>query len=302
MSIPKHYELYKEVLQVLENGDTVSNKELPNAVAKRIGISDANRAVKYSSGNGYVFNDRVIWARTYLKAAGLLEIPSRGFSKITEEGKKVLAENLITLDNAYLSKYESFRQFYKGRTTNTETNSTLSSNEATDETPEERINSAFSQINSALREDILVEIMNQDPAFFERLVVKLLEKMGYGGLLEGAGTVTTFTNDGGIDGIIREDKLGFSNIYIQAKRFARDKTIDRPKIQTFVGAIANKAGKGLFVTTATFTEGAKQCAKENHIVLIDGDKLADLMIEHNVGVSTLRAYEVKRLDSDFFAE
>jgi len=302
MSIPKHYELYQDVLRVLENGDTVSNKELPNAVANRIGISDASRAVEYSSGNGYVFNDRVLWARTYLKAAGLLEIPNRGFSKITEEGKRVLSENLETLDNAYLLKYESFRQFYKGKTVNTEIDNAISSNVTTDETPEERINSAFSQINSALREDILVEIMNQDSTFFERLVVKLLEKMGYGGLLEGAGTVTQRSNDGGIDGIIREDKLGFSNIYIQVKRFSRDKTIDRPKIQTFVGAIANKAGKGLFVTTTTFTEGAKQCAKENHIVLIDGDQLADLMIEHNVGVSTLRTYEVKRLDSDFFTE
>ena len=144
--------------------------------------------------------------------------------------------------------------------------------------------------------------MNREPAFFEWLVVKLLEKMGYGGSLEGAGTVTRLSGDDGIDGIIREDKLGFSNIFIQAKRYALDRTVNKPDIQGFVGAIANKAGKGLFITTARFSDGAKQCARENHIVLIDGEKLTSLMIEYGVGVSTIQTYEVKKLDSDFFTD
>jgi restriction system protein len=145
--------------------------------------------------------------------------------------------------------------------------------------------------------------MSQPPAFFEDMVVKLLVKMGYGGSLgDEAGQVTKLSNDEGIDGVIREDKLGFSNIYIQAKRWNPDKTVNRPDVQAFVGAIANKAGKGLFITTATFSDGAKQCAKENHIVLIDSNRLTSLMIEYGVGVSTTQTYEIRKIDSDFFTE
>jgi restriction system protein len=161
---------------------------------------------------------------------------------------------------------------------------------------------AFSEINSELKSEILNEIMMQEPAFFERLVVKLLIKMGYGGSLNGKGIVTPPSNDEGIDGIIREDKLGFSNIFIQAKRYAIESTIGRPDIQAFVGAIARREGKGLFITTGKFTSNAREYAKNNHIVLVDGNDLADLMIEYNLGVSTVHDYEIKRIDTDFFDE
>jgi restriction system protein len=162
---------------------------------------------------------------------------------------------------------------------------------------------AFSEINFSLGDELLTEIMSQPPEFFERLVVKLLVKMGYGGLLgDSAGQTTKLSGDEGIDGVIREDKLGFSNIYIQAKRWNVSRIVNRPDIQAFVGAIANKAGKGLFITTAAFSDGAKQCARENHLVLIDGNRLASLMIEYGVGVSVIQTYEIKKIDSDFFAE
>ena len=302
MQMPKYGEVYKCVLQALEGCDLVSNKDLCDVIAKRLGMSDELRAIAYASNRKNIFDSRVMWARTYLKTAGLLEVPASGFSRITEEGKKVLAENPYVLNNAYLSRYDSFRAFMKGQAAYMDADVVLRTNESMDDTPEERIDAAFSQINAALRGEILVEVMRLSPSFFERLVVTLLEKMGYGGMLEGAGTVTQPSNDGGIDGILKEDKLGFSNIYIQAKRYAHDKTVGRPEIQTFIGAIANKSGKGLFVTTGTFTDRAKHCAKENHIVLIDGDRLAELMIEYGVGVSTVRNYKMKQLDTDFFKE
>ena len=173
-------------------------------------------------------------------------------------------------------------------------------------TPQDVLDEAFQQINTTLADDLLSEVMKQPPAFFEHLVVKLLMQMGYGGSVDNAGTVIGQTGDEGIDGIIREDKLGFSLIYIQAKRWDYDKTVGRPEIQKFVGALAGQgASKGLFITTAKFTKEACQYAEKQHttkVVLVDGTALAKLMIEYNLGVSTEATYEIKRIDSDFFAE
>ena len=174
------------------------------------------------------------------------------------------------------------------------------------QTPQDAFDLAYQQINHALADDLLSEIMKQTPAFFENLVVRLLENMGYGGSVENAGLVVGQTGDEGIDGIIREDKLGFSLIYIQAKRWDRTTSIGRPEIQKFVGALAGQgANKGLFITTALFTKEAREYAKKQHttkVVLVDGESLAKLMIEYNLGVSTQAVYQIKRLDSDFFNE
>jgi restriction system protein len=302
MSIPKYDDMYKEILAAIGDGEVHHIEELRGSVAQLKGVTVADRAVMLDNGSKPKFDDRVGWARTYLKAAGLIDYPRRGATQITDEGKRVLSQNLPAIDNGFLRRYESFRAFLtraKSKSSHTESNSGAQD----DTTPAERIEIAFLEMNSSLGDELLAEIMNQPPAFFEDVVVKLLVRMGYGGSLgDEAGKVTKLSGDEGIDGVIREDKLGFSNVYIQAKRWNSDKTVNRPDIQAFVGAIANKAGKGLFITTAAFSDGAKQCARENHIVLIDGNRLTALMIEYNVGVSATQIYEIKKIDSDFFAD
>ena len=222
----------------------------------------------------------------------------------------MLQENPPVFDLKFLEKYDSFLEF-KSRKRNDGNTPGIAEpvgSEQQIKTPYELMDSSFYEIKSALRNEILSvltggttnEVTNKMALFFERLVVKLLMKMGYGGLLDGEGSTTPGSGDGGIDGIIREDKLGLSHIYIQAKCYSLERTVSRPAVQTFVGAIAGKAGKGLFITTAKFSSEAKEYAKHNHVVLVDGDMLADLMIEYGVGVSTAQTYEIKKLDSDFF--
>ncbi|MCL2842732.1 MAG: restriction endonuclease [Oscillospiraceae bacterium] len=277
-------ELDREVLAVLENGGAMSNKQLGDVIAEHRGLSEEELAVRTPDGASTVFRYRIRWAKTKLKNAGLIEYLQHGIAQITDEGKRVLKENPPSLNQAFLLKGQ-------------EKSLELKEDSQAEKTPLEHMDSNFSEINAELKNEILEAIFSNDSYFFEHLVGRLLMAMGYGDVL-----VTPRTNDGGIDGICREDKLGFSNIYIQAKRYALDKMISRPDIQGFIGAIANKTGKGLFITTARFSSGAAQCARENHIVLVDGDKLAELMIEHSVGVSTLQTYEIKKLDSDFFME
>jgi restriction system protein len=264
-------------------------------------VTDEERAVLLERSNKPVFDDRVGWARTYLKAAGLLEYPSRGQTRITDEGKKVFQSNPQRIDNSFLNQYETFRQFLSRGRSGKSSDNNIAAEET--ETPSERMQSAFLAINDNLADELLTEIMDQTPTFFERLIVRLLVKMGYGGGIEGAGIVTPPSSDGGIDGIIREDKLGFSSIYIQAKRYERDSTVSRPEIQKFIGAIAEyKNKKGLFVTTAKFTAEARKSADSSQIVLVDSEQLAKMMIEYGIGVSVTQTFEIKKLDLDFFSE
>lgn len=300
MAIPKHNEIYREYLSAILDGQQHKHKDVKNSVAQLIKLTDEEKEQMLASGTRPVFDDRVAWARTYLKAAGLINYPMRGVSQITAEGRKALASDL-SIDDTYLRQFESFREFVTPKSRKNSRQNDDDHNPNNGLTPEESIEEAFDQINAALGDEILTELLNKPPVFFERVVVALLVKMGYGGDLEDAGKVTPASGDEGIDGIIREDKLGFSNIYIQAKRYAKDQPVGRPAIQGFVGAIANKVGKGLFITTGRFTSDAKLCAEQNHIVLISGEKLASLMIEYGVGVSTIQTYEIKQIDSDFFA-
>lgn len=299
MAIPKHSDIYREYLVAISDGQPHKHIEVQDSIARQIKLTDKEREIMLSSGTRPIFDDRVGWARTYLKAAGLINYPVRGVSQISSEGEKALNSSL-PIDNAYLRQFESFCKFETPKPKEHAKQIDDSSDVGSDLTPKERIDNAFDQVNAALADELLTEILNNTPSFFERLVVTLLVKMGYGGDLEEAGKVTPASGDEGIDGIIREDKLGFRNIYIQAKRYSKDQAVDRPAIQGFVGAIANKAGKGLFITTARFTSGARVCAEQNHIVLIDGEKLANLMIEYGVGVSTIQTYKIKKIDSDFF--
>ena len=299
-------------MKALEKGDILTLRELERIIPHNMNLSDEDLLEMTNGGNKSRVNDRISWGRAYLKAAGLVGYPRRGCSQITDAGKKALSENPTAIDLSYLEKFDSFLKFTGRKIDGKEAanNRDLIRLEYQAQTPQESMDLAFLEINSALRNEILSElaggnnndITRETAAFFEKLVVKLLMKMGYGGLLDGEGVVTPASSDGGIDGIIREDKLGFSNIYIQAKCYALDRKVGRPEIQTFVGAIARKSGKGLFITTTRFTSEAKDYARENHVVLVDGDKLADLMIEYGVGVSTIQTYEIKKLDYGFFSE
>jgi len=302
MAIPKYYEMYKPFLLCLKEGLPVSIKDVREYIAKEMGITSEERKELLPSGKQPIFDNRVGWTKTYLDKAGLIKSQSRGVYLITDEGLRVLSENPNVIDDNFLSRYPSFREFiYPEINSDTTSNAQIS-----DETPQDVIDKAFLQINKNLADELLLEIMRQTPEFFERLVVRLLEKMGYGGSLQNAGLVTGQTGDEGIDGIIWEDKLGFELIYIQAKRWDIDKSIGRPEIQRFVGALAGQgATKGLFVTTAKFSKEAREYAKRQlttKVILVDGLKLAELMIEYNLGVTTVSTYEIKKIDTDFFAD
>ena len=304
MSIPKYDEMYRAFLDCLADGQPHRSKEVKDTVAGVFSVSEKERAEMLPSGKQQLFDNRIGWTRTYLKKAGLVQSPSRGVYVITSAGKQVLNENPPHIDNLYLQRFESFRKFISPD--DEDSGTPAPAEKVSGKTPQDILDEAFQQINTTLADDLLSEIMKQPPAFFEHLVVKLLTRMGYGGSIENAGTVIGQTGDEGIDGIIREDKLGFSLIYIQAKRWDCDNTVGRPEIQKFVGALAGQgASKGLFITTAKFTKEARQYAENQHttkVVLVDGTTLAKLMIEYNLGVSTEATYEIKRIDSDFFAE
>lgn len=304
MSIPKYDEMYREFLDCLADGQEHKSKEVKDIVAKRLSISAKEREELLPSGKQALFDNRIGWTRTYLKKAGLLRSPTRGIYVLTAAGKQVLLENPAKIDNAYLSRFESFRNFVSVDHSEERENPlppTVSS-----QTPQDILDDAFQKINQTLCDDLLSEIVKQSPAFFEHLVIKLLTQMGYGGSVEHAGLVIGQTGDEGIDGIIREDKLGFNLIYIQAKRWDCDAAVGRPEIQKFVGALAGQgASKGLFITTAKFTKEARQYAEKQHttkVVLVDGQTLAKLMIEYNLGVSTEATYRIKRIDTDFFSD
>ncbi len=299
MAVPKFFEFFEAFLKVINDNNLHTAKDVRNAIAKEMSLSDDDLAEMLPSGKQRTFDNRVAWARTYLNKAGLVETPSRGKYRITDEGKNALLSG-EKIDLAYLEKSEEFKEFHKATTQNPTTDVI----EEKDESPMEVLESAYSQVTATLASQLMDEVMKLTPVEFERLVVKLLLKMGYGSGIDDAGMVTQQSNDGGIDGIIKEDQLGFSHIYIQAKQWNTDQTVGKPEIQKFVGALqGQQAQKGLFITTAKFSSGALQYASNllgAKVVLVDGTKLTKLMIKHNVGVSLEQVYEVKRIDTDFF--
>lgn len=297
MAIPKYHEMYQPFLDIVADGKLYSLREIRDRVAKVMGVTEAERKEMLTSGKQTIYNNRINWTGTYLKKAGLVERPSKGMFSISIEGKALLAENPAIIDDALLMRYDTFREFKKpvSRTLGAKIE-----NES-ENTPQDQIDHAFNMINASIADDLLSEILKQSPDFFEMLVVKLLEKMGYGGALDSPGIVVGRSGDEGIDGIIREDKLGFNMIYIQAKRWGADKTVGRPDLQRFVGALADKKrGKGLFITTAQFSKEAIDYAGKQQVILIDGKTLTKLMLEYNLGVSVETVYELKSIDTDFF--
>lgn len=303
MSVPKFFEFFHVVLQSLLEGTEKTVKQIRMDSIELLPVSDEDCNELLPSGRQRTVDNRVNWAITYLKNAGLISAVRRGVYIITDEGKRAYHDAGQSLDLNYLERYESFRNFHCS--TVIKPAPQIPTQLSFEDTPQDMFEKAYSQINSALSEDLLASIMEHSPAFFERLVVDLLLKMGYGSSFDSAGMVVGHTGDEGIDGIIREDKLGFSNIYIQAKRWDPvSMTVGRPEIQKFVGALAGQgASKGLFITTAQFTKeavnyAAKQLAAK--IVLVDGHQLTKLMIEYGIGVSIQSTYTIKKIDSDYF--
>ena len=293
MSVPNFYEFMKPFLVAIKDGNSYTLKEVRGVLSKEFNLTDEDLSQMLPSGTQTVFTNRVQWAGTYLTKAGLVDKPSRGVVEITNEGRKVLSDNPEIIDVEYLTKYESFREFQGASTKEHEPQI------ASVETPDFAFEESFEQIKASLADEILTEVMKLSPIAFEKMIIDLLQKMGYGSF-ENAGRTTPISADEGIDGIIMEDKLGFNLIYIQAKHWDKDRTVGRPEIQNFVGAISGKGGNGLFVTTAKYAKTAIEYAEQHHIILIDGKRLCNLMIEHNFGVTVKKVFEIKEIDMDTF--
>lgn len=291
------------VLTLAADGNEHKFSQAVEELADEFNLSAEERNQLLPSGSQAVFNNRVGWARSYLKQAGLLASPKRGFFTITQKGRELLATNPDKIDIAVLERYPEFIEFRSRKKEKNENESQveLSTDQESNLTPEDSLASAYKQLRLALEAEVLSSVKESSPSFFERLVVDLLVKMGYGGSRQDAGKALGKSGDGGIDGIINEDRLGLDVIYIQAKRW--EGAVGRPEIQKFAGALqGQRARKGVFITTSSFTKEAIEYASliESKIILIDGQHLSRLMVEHNVGVSTVGQYEVKKLDSDYF--
>lgn len=300
MALPKYDEFYRLVLNALQDGKSHSMKEVRNSIAQTLHLTEQDLSETLSNGSS-VYAGRVGWAKTYLKKAEMIDSPQRGYITITPAGQSLLASN-EPITNALLAKLSSaFLDFYRPQSGNSTSTQSDSGNPqiSTPETPQETFERVYNLINEQLADELLNDVLNQSPVFFEHLVVDLMKAMGYGD-----GLVTKYSGDDGIDGIIHEDKLGFNLIYIQAKRWKPDITITKPELQKFAGAMMGppKVEKGLFITTAKFSPKAKEYATAQHIILVDGKKLTELMIEYGVGVSTQKAYLIKRIDSDYFSD
>ncbi|XZM61210.1 restriction endonuclease [Clostridium perfringens] len=304
MAIPTYEQIMLPMLELLKDENTYNNKECVEKLSEKLNLTEEEVRELLPSGRKRVFYNRVNWAKTYLKRAGLVEAPRRGEVKITQLGLELLQENPVEIRSRDLLRYSSFNDFIN--TTNRRENNTENrENLINERTPFEEIAIAFEELKNSLADEILEKIKSCSFEFFEKSVIELLIKMGYGGSREEAGRATKRTGDEGIDGIINEDRLGLDRIYIQAKRW-RDTVVGRPEIQKFSGALDTPgANKGVFITTSKFSREAKEYVENintKKIILIDGMQLAQYMIDFNVGVSTEIVYEVKRIDSDYFIE
>lgn len=298
MAVPIFEKFLYPFLYSLKDGE-LTLKELREKLISHFNLSTDDIQVKTRSGNITQFNDRIGWSRQYFRRALFIDIPKNGTYRITPRGLDFLKNHTdLTIDDLLeYPEYAAYNSSRKKKESKTEGTSVA------DLTPTEQLEQAFDSIESDLAADLLAKVMEQSPAFFEQLVVDLLVKMGYGGSFADSAKVTQLSNDEGIDGIIYEDKLGLDKIYIQAKRWSN--SVGRPVIQQFAGALVGQnATKGVFITTSTFSKEAKQYVVGLHqkIVLIDGQELAKFMIEYNVGVSTKKTYEVKRIDTDYFED
>jgi restriction system protein len=309
--VPDYQELMLPVLKLAAPGEQ-SIPEIEGLVADQFFLTRTEREQILPSGRQRVLANRLHWAKFYLTRAGLLVSPRRGRFTITDVGRELLSRNPQSINNEHLMEYPSFRAFLEASNAPRDGGSDevtplpIAPARPTGVTPEEQIETAYVALQSALRSELLQRILQNSPSFFEQVIVDLLVGMGYGGSHRNAAEQLGRAGDGGVDGVINEDRLGLDRVYVQAKRYALDSApIGRPAVQGFVGSLVGfSANKGVFATTSTFTREAIEFAKHlpQRVILIDGQRLTELMIEHSVGVRTTRSIDFKRVDEDFFSE
>ncbi|HMA62772.1 MAG TPA: restriction endonuclease [bacterium] len=303
MPVPDFQSFFKPLLEVAADGEEHSLREAREKIAFSFNLGEEDRSELLPSGTQSKFDNRVSWAKSYLVQAKVLEAPKRARFKITERGKSLLSQGHEKIDVKVLNQYPEFVEFHTPSKQNKSAQPSTQTEESPSETPEEMLQKAYESIRSDLAGEILENIKANPPSFFEKLVVDLMVAMGYGGSRADAGKSLGKSGDEGIDGIIKEDRLGLDVIFLQAKRW--EGTVGRPEIQKFVGALhGKKAKKGVFITTGKFSEDAKQYADniDPKVILIDGRDLANYMIDFNVGTFAAISYEIKRIDSDYFIE
>jgi restriction system protein len=304
--IPDYQTLMLPLLKLVSDGHEHRYRDLIEQLAVEFKITDEERKELLASGSQAIFDNRVGWAKTYLKKAGLVDSPKRATFIISELGRQTLAKKPARIDARFLRQFASFNDFINtNKSDNGQEDYPNITIETSEQTPEESLDKAYQRIRKSLALELLNKIIDLSPSFFERLVVELLVKMGYGGSIKDAGKAIGRSGDEGIDGTIKEDKLGLDIIYVQAKRWKIGNVVGRPELQKFVGALAGQgAKKGIFITTSSFTKEALDYTPRNEtkIVLIDGNELTQLMIDYNLGCTTQQVYEVKKIDSDYFGE
>jgi len=300
MAIPDFQSIMRPMLEHLADGEVHTNRETNEYLAEYFQLSEEELSEILPSGYARLFDNRIGWAKTHLKGAGLIEAPARAKYRITQRGLDALSQTKQPINLAYLKQFDEYREFQSGSKNEKAKEPETSTD---DLTPLEHIEFGYQKVRQELELELIEKVKAGSPAFFERVVVELLVAMGYGGSRKDAGQTLGKSGDGGIDGVIKEDRLGLDVIYLQAKRW--EGTVGRPEIQKFAGALqGQRAKKGIFLTTSGFSTEAKQYASfiDSRIVLIDGETLAGLMIDAGIGVSKVATYDVKRLDSDYFEE
>ena len=301
MAIPDYQSIMLPLLRFASDGNEHSLREAIEGLAEKFGLTDAERKELLPSGQQTIFENRVGWARTYMNKAALLESTRRGYFRITQRGREVLSKNPPEINVKFLDQFPEFIEFRAKRREREETTEIVENENL--QTPGELLETAYQKLREDLSAELLKIVKECSPAFFERLVIDLLVKMGYGGSRKEAGKAIGRSGDEGIDGIINEDRLGLDVIYVQAKRWQAP--VGRPEIQKFAGALqGHRAKKGVFITTSAFTRDAEDYVVkiDSKIVLIDGEQLSQLMIDHNIGVAPVTSYETKKIDSDYFIE
>ena len=300
MAVPDFQSFFRPLLEFASDGKEHSIAEARDALKQVMNISEEDLKELLPSGRQTKYDNRVAWAKSYFVQAKIIESPKRAHFRITDRGRALLTMGHDRIDIKILNQYPEFVEFHTTKPGESTVNEAGSSQ---DETPEEALQKAYVNIRSDLANELLNKTKNNTPKFFEQLVVDLMIALGYGGSRSDAGRSIGQSGDEGIDGIIKEDRLGLDVIYLQAKRW--DGSVGRPEIQKFVGALHGKrAKKGVFITTSVFTSEAKEYVVtiDPKVILIDGRMLADLMIDYNLGVSSSVNYEIKKIDSDYFEE
>jgi restriction system protein len=308
MPVPDYESFMLPLLRAVAEGAEHQIRDVRDQLAAEFELSPADRAEMLPSGKQTVFNNRFGWAKTYMAKAGLLAPVREGVFRITDAGRAVLADRPKEIDRAFLKQFEPFRAFLTLRHehgVDTDVDA-IASPVASDDgvaTPEEQLEGAYNKIRQKVEADVLDAVKAASPQFFEKLVIELLVRMGYGGTIADAGEALGRAGDGGVDGVIKEDKLGLDAIYVQAKRWQNN--VGRPEVQGFAGSLLGRRGrKGVFMTTSMFSREAREYVGQidAKIILIDGPTLAALMVDHDVGVNTVETFTVKRVDSDYFSE